>query len=516
MAQILVLLQEQVGSSTWDGNVALQTAFCKALEQAALKSQGVQRDPNSGGPRTYLSQLKCLGLLFEDPHHVLYYTKAGADLISGCPPLPILQTLLLRHQYPSIYALGKNVKIDPRLHVKPFLFVLQLLRDPRIQYLTVDELKIPIVYGHNHDCLELCIAKILQLRAGRNIASLIDDPLDLYTRRRPTPNIRQDTSNSGDIYYVANTCKNYMQAACLVAVETVGSEVHILPSPTTDALVTAALNNVHSFIKLPSMDQEQREEIFQRQLGSWDRTKDTRRLVKPAGQVTAGESIIRSHLYQLLGTTILSGYPDAFVDKMVSAFGFDETMVVATIEPFLPKSLDIFESTYLAYSIGGTPTAIDFERATCELFDKKLRFASEHTGQRARPSGVGGYADVFAVALDNRHCALIDTKASRSYSISSSDYAKMTSNYIPNYRELCGSHPFTLEFVSYVAGGFANIASKLKEIHKETRVPASAITAQDLLRLSGNLAVTHTNQSQLRTFFSQSKQLYSKNCSFSK
>jgi hypothetical protein len=126
MSQILSLMMQLTRDTEWAGNQDLQDAFCKALEVAGLKKEGVQYDAHSGGPRTYLAQLKCLGLLFEREGRLLA-TKAGEDLANGLPPLPIVQSMVLRHQYPSVYGNLANVRMNPQMRVKPFLFVLKLL-----------------------------------------------------------------------------------------------------------------------------------------------------------------------------------------------------------------------------------------------------------------------------------------------------------------------------------------------------------------------------------------------------
>lgn len=508
IAQILSLLQEQAGAKNWEGNINLQRSFCKALEVAGLKEAGEQRDPNSGGPRTYLAQLKALGLLFEGTDDKLYFTKAGDDILKGEPPLPILQKLVLRHQYPSIYAFGKNVKIDPRIKIKPFLFILKILNDQRIGYLTIDELKIPIIYGHNNECEELCIKKILNLRDGKPIVKVVEQASDLYTRRRPNPNIVKDLSNEGDIYYIANTFKNCLQAVCLIGIEKEGNQEIILPAQNAEEIIKKEIENLNRFIDMPSSDVETREEIFQRRLGAWDSTKDTRRLISTDPKISPGESIIRGMLFEYLGRNIIDDYPDSFVGKMIEGFGFSNSMVTKVITPFLSKNLDIFESTYLELSNGGDTLATDFEKATCELFKKKLKFNAVHTGQRKRPSGIGGYSDIFAISLDGIHCAIIDTKASPVYSLPSDDCAKMTSNYIPNYNELCDGANLKLEFCSYVAGGFKSINSKLKEITKTSKVFTSAIKASELLRLANMKAIDGKKQTVLRKVFCNPQELF--------
>jgi hypothetical protein len=100
-------LKGQVEHSKWASNQRLQNQFIKALEIAGLKSSGVLYDPKSGGARTYIAQLRSLGLVFKREQK-LYLTIAGEDMANGKPPLPILQEMLFRNQFPSVYS--RNVR----------------------------------------------------------------------------------------------------------------------------------------------------------------------------------------------------------------------------------------------------------------------------------------------------------------------------------------------------------------------------------------------------------------------
>ena len=161
-----------------------QKYIYRMLEEAGIKGKSNTRDKNPGGMRTYLAQLSMLGMLYEDRDKQYRYTIAGQNLADGNNPLRVLQFQLLRHQYPSAYGLGRNVMIDPRMKVKPFMFLIRLMRDERIGgYLSCEDMMIPVVYGHNDSCYEICVQKILTARQG-SIESAIDDfELDLYTPR---------------------------------------------------------------------------------------------------------------------------------------------------------------------------------------------------------------------------------------------------------------------------------------------------------------------------------------------
>jgi hypothetical protein len=270
IAQICSLLRQELQGNIWSGNQSIQNAFCKALEAANLKRAGVQYDPKSGGPRTYLAQLKCLGLVFEREDGTIWFTKAGEDLAEGKPPLPILQRLLLRHQYPSVYSQLRNIKIHPEIRVKPFLFVLRLLADSRIKTLNNEELIIPVTYGHNDDCFELCVEKILSIRKSNDLQGIAEPRTALYTPRTAKRGV---PASFKDVKNIANTCKNYLQGACFIAAERIDGKEIIKINEETLPLINIETRRSRIFIPINGG-----EESFQRAYGCLDRAKDTRSL----------------------------------------------------------------------------------------------------------------------------------------------------------------------------------------------------------------------------------------------
>lgn len=496
IAQICSLLRQELQGNVWSGNQNIQNAFCKALEAAKLKRAGLQYNPKSGGPRTYLAQLKCLGLVFERTDGTIWFTKAGEDLAEGKSPLPILQKLLLRHQYPSVYSQLRNIKINPEIKVKPFLFLLKLLTDSRIVSLSNEELTIPVVYGHDEDCYELCVDKILAFRESKNVQCIAEPRTSLYTPRTAKRSIAESLK---DVKNIANTCKNYLQGACLVVSERVNAKEIIRINKDFLPLVNAEFCRSKIFIPVTV-----EEESFQRAYGCLDRVKDTRNLTKEniSLEQPAGKHIIMALFYQYCGEKVVLDYPEEFVGQMKNEFGFEEAFVRKTIEPFVSKTLSFYESTFIELSRGGVATALRFEKAVGELFEKRLFFTVKHTGQLHRSSGVGGYSDHFIKSGDNKRCALVEVKSSPSYNLSADDYYTMVSNYIPNCKELCNGEDLLLEFCLYVAGGFQEkgVKTKLKEIFSATHIPVSGITAFELLRVAQH-GLSKAQQDKICTLF---------------
>ena len=311
-----------------------------------------------------------------------------------------------------------------------------------------------------------------------------------------------------DIKNIGNTCKNYLQASCLINIEKMNRKERITFNEEMRDIYLEALRNSTRFIPYHN------EESFQRAYGSWDSLKDTRKLSGPTiRKVAPEEGIIMSQFYQLCGEQAISSVPDDFVEDMYQNYGLDRDMVREVVEPYVPHSLDYFESTFLELSRGGASKAIEFEKAVCNIFQDKLHFTTTHTGQMKR-TGVGGYSDVFAIALDNAHCAIIDAKASPSYALSASDVYTMKDNYMKNYKELTAGQDLTLEFSLYVAGGFSgNVVSKLNEINKDTGVGCSGITARDLLHICMK-EPTPEKQETIRDSFVKTKILSVKDFDF--
>jgi hypothetical protein len=472
ISQILALLKQVAVSETWSGNQPLQDQFCKALEAAGLKRAGVQYDPHSGGPRTYLAQLECLGLIFKRGAEI-FFTQTGEDMLGGKPPLPLLQKQLLTHQYPSAYGKKPRVLIHPELQVKPFLFVLELLNREEIGFLTDIELAVALVYGHNRACLNICSTKIQELRSGRSISDVIG-VVDRYTpRRQRFPDGLLDD---------ANTFKNYLQSCCLVFSERINGRNAIRFDEENRKIYEKYLHLADEYIECHD------DEGFQRRYGSRTKRGDTRQIPdQKAPSIDPAASIILSHFYARCGAEFVTQKAtQEFVREMRQDYGFSPRKVKEAIGPHLNSTIDYFESTYIELSRSGdSRDAIKFEKATQAIFRDRLRFVVEHTGQRRRPKGVGGYADLFLIAEDNQHCAIVDTKASPRYSLPHADCIKMTGTYIPNYSELCAGRELELEFASYVAGGYSgDVLTRLREIQHQGKVPCSAITARKLLQIA--------------------------------
>lgn len=479
VGQVLSLFDRHVRQSQWAGNQELQNNFRNALEDAGLVRQGAPYHPQSGGPRTFESQLKALGLIFARPDGSIWLTRAGDDIKRAEAPLQVIQSQILRFQFPSFYSGMRQVAINPKLRVKPFLFLLELLKDKEIETLDSQEICIPVIYGHNRKCLSICKEKILAVRRGKPLVAVIDSPAeDLYTPRTDVSDIDQRIK---DIVDIGNTFKNCLQAACFISVEPAGRRSRIRFNEEFQPAYMEAYQDAEQFVP-----NEHAEEAFQRAFGAWDRRKDSRNLQDAGPEAESGveHSIIAAEFFRYAGAEPVTN-PDAFLDLMAKKYGFSPLLVGEAIEPYMNRTLDIFESRFLELSSGGTETAIEFERAVAALLRDRLGYEVRLTGQLRREDGRGGYADVLVIDTGEGFCSIWDAKATNSFACPVSDLHAMAHNYIPNYSELFERNPPPLKHATFVAGGFSkNIAPSLSEIEKIARVPCSAIRARDLLSFS--------------------------------
>ncbi len=471
ISQILSMIYMQLASDVWMGNQALQNTFTANLEKFGLKREGDQYDPNGGGARTYFAQLESLGLLFTRDDKSTWFTIAGQDLVDGIySPSEILRTQLLRYQYPSIYSKGPNVKINPSIEIKPFLFILELLMDVDIKNLTDPEIIIPVIYGHNKNCFDLCKAKILKYRESRSLLDVIDQPdEDLFTPRTRGRSIEKAIKDFQDI---ANTCKNFLESCSLVLTESddISGTRRIIINEGVLPEIEKSLLNKNTFIPVLNA------ESFQRKYGAWNRKKDNRSINSRATTgVSKGEPIIHALFAEYAGNNLVTDIPEDFVAQTMS-HGFERNLVLKTIEPYLINSLSLFEQEFLRLSTGGISTANAFEKAVQQLFENRLKYKTTHTGQRSRGSSIGGYSDIFIQEVSGRFCAIIDTKASPKYNLSASDYHTMVNSYIPSVNQLVEYENEEFGFCAYVAGGFdANMDKRIKKTSNDSGYSFTAI-----------------------------------------
>ena len=378
-----------------------QNKFTRIIKDQGLVRPGTTRDVNSGGARTYYSLLEALGIVYRDGKHVRL-TLAGDELLNPySAPAEIVQKLILRVQYPSTYSSGSGVQIDKSIRVKPFVFLLRLLRDGELDYLTDQEIQIPVIFGHSSQSFEICREKILLLREGHSIETLIGNPEILWTSKTAGKAISERLPSILDI---ANTVRNVLSSVGFItsngAVDNNKKSKFVI-NRTFQTLIDDAIDHSEDFIPVTN------EESFQRRFGTIHRQKDTRsfNLVPPRD---AQQDIILALWQGEVGTKPVSDISPEFVNRLTTGYGISKQKILSVIEPLLPQALSTFETTLLAYACGGTKTSGKFEQSVIELLRHMTRLDVQGTGQKKRHDG--GYADGLIVNQHKSVCGIFDCK----------------------------------------------------------------------------------------------------------
>lgn len=481
LIEILEVFKQASLEDDWDNTVRL------LLQKRELKKDFKSYDKNPGGDRTYKAQLVCLGLIYDNEGKI-EFTKAGKDLLNGhAEILLILRTMLLRQQYPSVYSSGVGVNISPSVKIKPILFLLKLAKKlyeikPESGYLTKEDIAIAVIYGHSFDCFNKCFDKIMALRSGHSLDSLIDNEEDdLWTTRTKENTLSQKLSN---ILNIANTFDNWMASAQLVTRIEEGGRKKSFYNPDLEELI---FSEDEGLIE-DSLEKIKHNKIsFQKRFGAWDGKKDTSQADKKLDKLTAEETILKNKFFELMAKDISSEKDISLFKTQMNEMGFNPDVVEKTILKYSKFNMTLFEDNYIDLATGGPTKGLDFEKATHKLIEK-LGVDAKLTGQiKRKDSARGAYADI--IVTTNKEAVIIDTKASAKYDLPSGDHSKACQNYIPNWKELNTEHNVTdaenLNSLCYIAGGFhplKTFKSKLEEVSKETNVDTCAVKAWDLYK----------------------------------
>ena len=479
ICSIASLLQASSGSaSSQNIQNELYTQLANLGVKTGQKENGV---PNPGGMRTYFAQLACLGLFWRDTKNDSWETTlAGDAIISANNPMKVLRCQLLRMQYPSVYGNGPNVRISPKLKVKPFCFLVRLLQDNNLDcYLTSEDIAIAVIYGRTVEDYAKVVSKILQFRRTKNFESIIDSPEDLCTPRRWND---PDLLKKGveDAQTIGNTAKNYLEATQLI-VKISDTKNHFMLNP--DKVVIEEINGWlnESLEATPLKGFEAR---WQLRYGRYDKTKDTRNLSK-VSCIDGKKALIRSRFISELQEATYSFNSQNFCIEEAKRWGMDTADIANEISPLLTRVQTIQRETVMDAALSGGKEALTLEKAVTAIFSKLGFDLSEHIGQKKPTNREGGFPDIRISAKGMTTCGFGDSKATVLYKFPLGDTQKLASYYHDCWNEFSDKLPPA--WFLYIAGGFERNAQtverKLKSCSKNFGHPVSAITVSALLDL---------------------------------
>ena len=479
----------------WQGQRESHLSFEDALEAAGLKRRGERRDQTGGGGRTYQVWVESLGLIFtQQSTGKIKLTLAGEAIMNGDSPVSVLSNQILKYQFPSSYSVSRGVNVAPRFHIRPFRFLLKLLNDSRIQYLTEEEIaKIVITEAEREtdSCFEYIVKRISEFR-GVGDACLCKDFAQKYTSSKGSVNSAKPYAHLMDI---ANTMINWLEYTQLARRDE-NRKLVIVGERQEE--VDRILAETPPFI-----DRPEQHEYFQRKYGIDPKhKKDTRDLtgaVTVTAKIIAEQKIRNAFIGESLKAPIAK-ITASVVDKITELTGIDCKLVEETLLRWYPHgAIGSFMTEYQEMAFKGREDATDFEKATVAIFRDSFGFVADHVGP------IGLTPDVLLLSDAAGYQAIIDNKAYSKYSISNDHRNRMIHNYIEQLATY-SQYPQPLAFFSYIAGGFGkNISSQIRSIADETGVAGSAASVFSIIKMAEKNQRTPYSHDAVRDIFSRNR-----------
>ncbi|MDD3589647.1 MAG: restriction endonuclease FokI C-terminal domain-containing protein [Thermoguttaceae bacterium] len=480
----------------WEGQRESHLTLEEELEKAGIKRVGERRDQKGGGGRTYKAWVASLGLIFtQESTGQIKLTLAGEAIMNGDSPVKVLKNQIIKYQFPSSYSLGRGVDVSPRFKIRPFLFLLRLLMDDRIEVLSQEEIaKIIITEAENesNSCFEYIVKRILDYRSLGD-AILAKDFAERYKSSKGDANYDNPYGHLQDI---ANTIINWLEYTQLVKRE-----------EGTVAILKDKIDEVKQILHspMPFIDRPEEQEYFQRKYGVDPKhTKDTRNLSKSRSitpRIIAENKVKQLFIIESLKRPITK-IDSELIATLAEKSGIDERTVEEILLEFYPRgSIGAFMTEYFEMAFRGRDDATDFEKSTVQIFSDLFNYEAFHVG----PMGLT--PDVLILSDEDGYQAILDTKAYHSYSISNDHHNRMVYNYIGGLSKYSNSR-LPLAFFSYISGGFgANIDSQINRIYKETDIRGSAMTVSNMIHLIENYSEKSGTHRSLREIFSVNRQI---------
>lgn len=482
----------------WRGMRSTHLLLEEELEEAGLKRKGERRDQKGGGGRTYLAWVSSLGLVFiQESTGCLKLTLAGEAVMAGDSPVSILKNQILKYQFPSSFSLGRSVNVAPRFKIRPFRFLLKLLVDPAIEYLSEEEIaKVVIIEAENESdqCYRKVVNRVHEFR-GRGGGCLDPDFFEKYRSSKGTVNPEHPFKHLTD---VANTMINWLEYTQLAKRSDDDKLLRIVPEKADEIRAVLAEDP-------PFIDRPEEHEYYQRKYGLDPKhKKDTRNLTESktvTAKIIAEQKIKQAFISESLRSPIGKISAD-LIDKIAERTAADPKLVEDTLVKLYPHgAIGSFMTEYFEMAFKGRDEAIEFEKATVTLFEMAFGFEAKHVGP------IGLTPDVLLLSNHDGWCGIIDNKAYSRYTISNDHHNRMVHNYIGGFNDYYnGTLP--LAFFSYIAGGFGkNIDAQIRNIVEESSVHGSAISVSNVISLVEQTQTVPISHSKIKDIFSLDRQI---------
>lgn len=495
--EVLAAFSNVAIAAQWSGQRKVHIAFEEELEKDGLKRVGQRRDHSGSGGRTYQAWLSSLGLIFiQDNTGIPFLTLAGEAILGGKSPVEVIKYQVLKYQFPSPF--GLKTHVSDRFNVHPFTFLLHLLMDERIQYLTEEEIaKVAMIYGYSDSkqCFENVVSGILYFREfGDKI--LPDDFIETHAPSSGRVNPDHPYSHLTD---AANTMVNWLEYTQLIIREP--GIIKIAPDKANE--VTSILNS-----KIPLIPRPEDHEYFQRRYGldPWHQ-KDTRNLIhsRAISSVAIDTQRIKQAFISFSMHTPVARINKDIVSTIAETTGTEPALVEEVLYKTYPHgAIGGFLAGYYEMAFKGRDEATDFEIATTNIFSDVFGYNAIHLGQTGSKSA----PDVLLISDSDGYQAIIDNKAYSQYSITGDHHNRMVHNYIKGVSNYSDSQ-YPIGFFTYIAGGYiSTINRQIQSEVAESNVHGSCITVSNFIQLIENHQErTNYSHHDLRQLFGIDRQI---------
>ena len=497
---VLAVFAESSMSDTWFGQRNSHLSLENALEQSGLKREGDRRDQTGGGGRTYKAWLVSLGLIFvQESTQKLQLTLAGEAILNGETPVKVLTNQILKYQFPSAFSLERSINVNERFKIHPFWFLLKLLTDNRVQYLTQEEIaKIIIIEAENESkkCYEKIVSRLIEFRNFGD-GCLEKDFAQKYASSKGTVNYKKPFAHLQDI---ANTIINWLEYTQLVIRE--NKKLIILPDRLNDVLEIIST-------QLPFIPRPEEHEYFQRRYGlDTHHIKDTRNLLKTSvvTDFMIAEMRVKKIFITLALKEPIGGITANLIERISEQSGIKSSIVTEVLQKNFPHgSIGSFMANYFEMAFSGREQCREFEEATANIFREIFQFNSTWLGSASSGRAV---PDILLVSDECGFQAIIDTKAYSRYDLPTTHRDRMIYHYLPEIKNYSSSD-LPIKFFSYIAGGFSNtIATPLKEIVNATKINGSAVPVTVFIKMAERNSTNPYSHSEIKDIFSLNRKIY--------
>ena len=469
----------------WSKNRELHRRF-EGENPAKTPNVGRHGGHGSGG-RTWAAWLRMWGMWYNGDDVTL--TDAGNLVRSAKNHRDVhsqIVHMIMNFQITSAYHDGLRPRQARDFCVFPFRFMLRLLLDKDVRFLTVDEIGLFLLNVKSPDEYGGVVSKISQWRdrdeKARRIlrGSLIKKHAERYE------NIRADSPKTVEGHWrsvkdVANTLAINISYITELRYDRGKGTVSVRDEDAGKAEKLLAKYDGGQFSSLYRWS----EAAFMRRFGTrHDRKKASGKETRPMTQSRKRYRRIAAAVNEMRRTGEMPSGAELVrrIQGLTDEPREDiERTITENPEIIRGDDGDAFAEYYLECAKDGGQHA-EFEHLTRRIF----HFMGFETDKRRVVKSGGGTPEIDGLILNEEilMSGLLECKGGSRYTFPIGDCKKMERTYIENFRtKRIGGKAYALDFFVYVIGSGTSGLDNFQEIVRNTGVRGSVIYARDLIRL---------------------------------